>query len=310
MQEIIFFIFLVLYTRRTIDNIQKQKKKKICESNFRSIPSWLWQRRKTQIGLPTYHIKSINHPKELKFCICFFGVLSRSLDYTIKSINENIFNVLSDNNIKADLFVHDMLVTHFKSTRANDNAIIKNKSELLNSLNCNRLFYDSTIQTTFDNNFDWDKTNKYGYMENNLNTHKNAIRQLYSVKKVTQMWEKKNNSYDLYIYLRPDLLYINTLNLKRIIDTLLFTDYLGTPRWHKWGGINDRIYMGNKNIINKFGNRLDFVEDYINKKKKYYHPEKFMKYILSENNIKSIPIDLKGKRVRANGYIVNENFNK
>ena len=247
---------------------------------------------------------------ELKFCICFFGVISRSLDLTIKSINENIFNVLSNKNIKTDLYVHDMQVTNFISTRAKENTIITDKSNLLNTLNCDNLFYDKTNQKEFDNNFNWEKTIKYGYMENNYNAHKNAIRSLYSIKKVTEMWQKKNNKYDYYIYLRPDLLYINKLDIKMILNTLIHSNSLGTPYWQKWkGGFNDRIYMGPKHIIHFFGNRFDYIEDYIITTKTYYHPEKFMKYIALKNNIKHININLEGNRVRSNGVICNENFN-
>ena len=245
---------------------------------------------------------------QLKFCICFFGVVSRSLEFTINSINKNILNVLSQNNIKTDIFVHDMIVKQFISNRAGDNNTIKDNSKLLESLNCNNLFYDKTEQIEFDREFNWKKTIKYGYMENNYNTHQNAIRQLYSLKKVTHMWQNKNKKYDLYIYLRPDLLYINKIDIKMILNTLLHTPYLGTPNWHRWGGINDRIYMGNKHIMDIIGNRLDYVEDYINKKNTFYHPEKFLKYITVRNNIKCITVDLKGKRVRSNGKTVDEKF--
>ena len=41
----------------------------------------------------------------MKVCICFFG-LTRSLRYTIDSINKNILKILEDNNIKYDIYLH------------------------------------------------------------------------------------------------------------------------------------------------------------------------------------------------------------
>ena len=131
--------------------------------------------------------KRKNKKYKLKFCICFFGVLSRSLDLTLKSINDNIFNVLSDNNIKIDLFVHDMKVKKVQERDSKEKNTITDKYYLLKSLNYNNLFYDSTIQEDFDIDFDWfvSMTIKYGSIFD-YTTQQNAIRQLYSLKKVTQ----------------------------------------------------------------------------------------------------------------------------
>ena len=109
----------------------------------------------------------------------------------MNSINKNIFKVLSSFKIKTDLFVHDIITPKVISTRAKDNTNIVDKSSLLTSLDYNKLFYDSTNQEEFDNNFDWEKTIKYGCMENNYNTHQNAIRQLYSLKKLHKCGKRK-----------------------------------------------------------------------------------------------------------------------
>ena len=65
--------------------------------------------------------------------------------------------------------------------------------------------------------------------------------------------------------------------------------------------------MGPKNVIKIIGSRFDYLENYV--KKKFYHPERYLNYILKENNIKCKEINLKGKRVRANGKIKDEDFN-
>lgn len=254
----------------------------------------------------------LNNKLCLKFCVCFFGVTSRSLDLTYKSINDNILDVISNHNIKIDIYVHNMRVKKIVSDTKNGerNIVVKDKTKYLQYLKCDNLIYSETNQADFDSNFNWDKTTKYGlYSQYNLNTHKNAIRQLYSVKKVTEMWQTNGESYDYYIYLRPDLLYINKIDIKAILGTFMHDNTLQTPYWHKWTGFNDRIYMGCEHEISINGNRFDYIDEYI-EKEKVYHPEKFMKYINSKNNIKHVDIDLKGKRVRRNKQIVNEDFSK
>ena len=50
-----------------------------------------------------------------KVCICFYGLVHRSLPHTIDSIEQNIFNVLKENNIEYDTYVHtwDASYAHF-----------------------------------------------------------------------------------------------------------------------------------------------------------------------------------------------------
>lgn len=198
-----------------------------------------------------------------------------------------------------------MRVSDYNNKRAGEKIILSDKTNLLNSLNCNNLIYSETNQVDFDNSFNWEgiHTTKFSYQ-----TLQNAIRSLYSVKSVTQMWQNQDIKYDYYIYIRPDLLYINKINIKLIIGNFISSNTLQTPFWHKCIGLNDRIYMGKENEISIIGNRLDYAKEYTNKQKKGYHPEGFMKYIVEKNKIKIIDINLKGKRVRANGKIVKENF--
>ena len=51
-----------------------------------------------------------------------------------------------------------MKVNQIISNRAHENNIVPDKTNLLNILNCDNLFYDYTNQTEFDNNFDWIKS--------------------------------------------------------------------------------------------------------------------------------------------------------
>ena len=244
--------------------------------------------------------KKIVHSKnkKLRFCICFFGVISRSLKYTKDSIYKNIYEVLDRNNIKYDVYVHNMKIDKILSLQEGEKDVkLSDESKLLRPT-----YFSETNQNNFDKKYNWRKNSKYGVMQNNYNLYQNAIRQIYSVDKVTKMWQKKNKNYDYYIYLRPDLLYTNELDVDLIIKTL-DKDILLTPKWHKWGGLNDRIYMGNKMIIKRFGNRIKYVYEYVNKNKIEYHPETFMKYISEKFKIKTLDIDLIGKRVRSNGKI-------
>jgi hypothetical protein len=244
--------------------------------------------------------------KKLNFCICFFGVMSRSLQHTAESIKKNILKPLEDNNINYDIYAHNMIVDNFTSERAGENNI-KLTNNFHNLLPFNKI--KETNQEEFDKTFDYGKYSKYGFTLGKENTFKNAIRQLYSLKMVNNLSNSQNKNYDLYIYVRPDLLYINEIDIQQIKDNIS-KDVLFTPHWYKSGGINDRIYFGKKKIIDIVANRLDYVEEFIEKEKKSYHPETHMKFMVDKFHIKTIDIDLKGKRVRSTGKIKDEDFSK
>lgn len=237
----------------------------------------------------------------MKLCICFFGVISRSIDKTIDSIRENILDEITRHHHEYHVYVHNMKIDDFVSTRAKDSQKIIDKCHLLP---CD--FFSETIQEDFNRGFPWKDYGKYGYQENNYNTFQNSLRQLYSVKKVTEMWKQSTITYDYFIYLRPDLEYTNKLDLKTI-EEYHDKKILLTPEWGKYlGGLNDRIYMGPEEVIVRFGFRLDYVLDIINSKKIKYHPELFMKLVSEKFSIKTKDIDLRGRRIRANGIAKKE----
>lgn len=216
----------------------------------------------------------------MKFCICFFGVISRSLTYTIDSINKNIFDVLKNNNIEYDVYVHNNIVNNMGNLKLNHpdykllnpTKYIEDKQELI----------DIKIQK---------------YLFNVCDKYKNSIRQIYSAKYVTELWEN-DTEYDLYLYLRPDLLYTNELDISHILENINKENLLFTPHWHKWGGLNDRIFIGKKDVMSKIGKRIDLIPKILKTK---YHSEQFLKLAVDHYGIETIDISLRGDRIRSCG---------
>jgi hypothetical protein len=230
----------------------------------------------------------------MKYCICFFGVVSRSIEYTINSINNNILQVLKENNIEYDIFIHNNRTNILTNVRSYEyNCKIQNDKWRL--LNPTEFIEDD--QSDFDKNYNWKPLFQCGDIhDDNYSSVKNAIRELYSIKRVTSLWENKD-PYDLYLYLRPDLLYINKLT----IPPILKNNTLYTPSWHKWTGLNDRIYFAKYDTMLKIAKRIDYMEELILNTKIPYNAETYMKQVVDKFNIQTIDINLEGERVRANG---------
>jgi len=242
----------------------------------------------------------------MKFCICFFGVIGISLKYTIESIKKNIFNILKERGIEYDVFIHNNRISHIGVPPLPPTYLRTNKKYPIDNLLYKKLNpkkYKETPQINFDKKYNWEMVFKNGDIhQNNFVSLRNAIREIHSIKKVTQLW-KNEEEYDLYLYLRPDLLYINKLDIELILQNINKKNLLFTPAWDKHLGLNDRLYFGKYNTILKIANRIDMIPELIIKTNIAYNAERFMKQIVNKYKINTIDIQLKGLRVRANGII-------
>ena len=227
-----------------------------------------------------------------KICICFYG-LTRSLKYTINSIQNNILKILIKNNYYFDIYLHTYNLDVINNERSNEiNLKLDNQEYKL--LNCDYI--------KIDNQDDFDKTvniNQYlingdPWPENPKVSLLNLLRQLNSLNKVASII-KPNINYSHYLYLRPDLKYLNEFDIQ-IIKNYKNNEFY-TPIWGKFGGLNDRLGFGNKKVMIQFANRIKKTIEYSKTNK--LHSETFLKYVMKEFIIKDIK--MKANRIRANG---------
>lgn len=241
----------------------------------------------------------------MKIAICFWG-LNRSLNYTINSIKTNILDVLKTNNIEYDIYIHTYDINRlYKNIRAGED-ICKIDNSNLYLLDPDYILIDD--QDKIDNILNLKDYRKYGcpWNSDNYETLNNLIRSLYSLNKVTEklFFEINNNNknYDLVIYSRPDVLYIdkfdiNYLNIEN--NTIKLVDYAKYP-------VNDRFSICSLDVAKIYGSRFKEALNYSNNKP--LHSETFLYDILTKNNIKIEEIHFIFYRVRANGKIHYENI--
>ena len=237
--------------------------------------------------------------QQYKIAICFFG-LTRSLKHTYPSIEKNIFKVLKQHNIEYDVFLHTYDLTSISNKRSGEFScqldtdewkMLKPKSHII------------TNQQTFDNSFDWEMLYKHGDIwKDGYNSVRNAIRQLNSLKQVTSLWLNET-PYDYYIYIRPDLYYVNEINVNDILNHIHLDNILVIPYWGNYrGGFNDRIAYGSYSVMKIYGSRIDYLQNYYMQKKikKPYHSERYLTNVIRDHRIFIRYSKLKGIRVRAN----------
>lgn len=235
-----------------------------------------------------------NNPNNPKVALCFFGIC-RSTNYTIESINKYIYEPLKQMNFDYDIYLHTFTMnTIYNNPRNNEkNVMLDNDLYKLIKPDIYKIDDQDEIKKTID--FTKYRSKGDPWL-NNFKSLDNLILALYSLNQVTQLWKNSNIRYDYIIYLRPDVLFLQPLELS-YFNQLNNTNII-LPNFHKYP-INDRFAIGLPNIMLKYGERYNYSYNYslINK----LHAEEYLNYILYINSIKIININFKFCRIRANG---------
>ncbi len=260
----------------------------------------------------------------MKIAIGFFGLI-RSLKYTHESIKENLLNILENNGHQYDIYMHTYDLKILTNKRSYEKDIVLDVMDY-KLLDPKEIIIDN--QDNFDKLFNYKKIMQYGdawkEAKDDFASLKNLIRQLNSLKKLTQMLDKKPK-YDMYIYIRPDLKIISPFNIKWLN---LKSKEIATPKYFKHRGLNDRFAIGKFEELKIYGSRIEEIFNYCNAKKTIYsnrplhnskqvedndktrplHSESLVKYVLNKNRIKNIDLDINLVRVRANGVEVIKDY--
>ena len=248
-----------------------------------------------------------------KVAICLFGILRNKSFFT--NFNETIIENLKKAGIEYDIYIHTYTENTLNFIRTNEFGFVDIK--INNKINYKNIIFEK--QKDFDKKSKelYENVKKYGDIyNNNFESLINLIRQLNSIKKVTSLWSDIEK-YDLYLYMRLDVIYHDKIDIN-FISKYLDQKVIFTPYWHKCYGLNDRFAAGDYDTMKIYGNKLDEIFNYMNnniKKSRYYkkkcslHGERLVKFIVEKYNLKNIDLDFKFSRLRFKGNIVNENFN-
>ncbi len=242
----------------------------------------------------------------MKVALCFWG-LTRSLDYTLESIESCIFQPLRDAGIEYSIFLHTYtLYRPYTNIRAGEVGLqLKNtawrKLQPTASSIENQDLVDKQLQLDIYRTMGdpWrDTPNEHSEQYPTLNNH---IRSLWSLQQVTRLWVASNKSFDAVLYLRPDMMYRRTLNIdwiRTLEDGIIYM-----PNFHLTDGCNDRFAIGKPSVMRIYGYRFGSALEY--SKTHQLHSEKYLGHVLIRNKIMIQYIDFPFRRVRADGKVHN-----
>ena len=248
-------------------------------------------------------IPRIHVPKK-KVALCYWGI-ARSTDFTIESIERNIWKPLEDANIEYTTFVHTFSVNKpYTNSRASEwNIHLKN--DIWKMLLPDHYIVEN--QEDIDKILDFKKYRSHGdpweveqvSMYQKYSTHDNLIRALYSLSKVTNLWKPMASTFDAVIYLRPDVRFISPLNVEWIHECRRGNIY--APNFHLVDDWNDRFAIGKPADMILYGSR--FQDAYQYSLYKPLHSEGFLSEYMKKHKIKPTHIFFLFRRIRADNHI-------
>jgi hypothetical protein len=237
----------------------------------------------------------------MRVCLAFFGI-TRSLKYTIDSINKNIFDIFINNNIEYDVFVHTYKLQNYTNVRTRENKkdVDNNEYKLLKP---DYVEIDDQNMIKNQINMKLYRTQKDPW-KSKYNSVDNFILAQYSKYKIVKMIENSQITYDYILYVRPDCLYLKKININYLF--YVNNDTICIPNFHLYSKykINDRFCIANMNTYKIYGSIFPQLLEL--SKKHSLHSEKIIGMILKNNKIKLKKIPFLFSRVRCNGYIVDK----
>ena len=234
----------------------------------------------------------------MKVALLFFG-LTRSLKYTISSINSNLLDVFKKNNIDYDIYLHTYKLKTYINRRAGEKTNNYDNDEY-KLLSPNYLQIDDQDKIKENLKLKRYRTHPDPW-KTNYQTVDNFILAQYSKLQIVKMVEKSEQKYDYLIYLRPDVKYIQKFNLnffKHINNKTICI-----PNFHLFGPhkFNDRFCITNMNSYKIYGNIFQRLLNI--SKRRSLHSETVLGAVMKNNGLKTIRINFKFSRVRCDGSI-------
>lgn len=234
-----------------------------------------------------------------RVAIVFWGI-SRSVKYTIQSIEENIFDPLRRMNMEYKTFVHTYFIKKpITNPRANEfNQEIDNNEHMLLKPDYIMIDDEETVKQTCD--FDKYRTH-YDFYNTNYKNIDNFIWAMYSKKQACKMVENSGELFDYILICRPDVVYKTPITLQ-LLEVVNDTT-LAVPCFHVfYKRINDRFFILTPSNLQRFGNLFD--ELYVFSINYPVHPEQFIyECLVNKYGIDIVYIPFMFDRVRSNGKV-------
>lgn len=242
----------------------------------------------------------------MRVALAFWG-LTRSLKFTIHSIETHVLKELERHGIEYKIFMHTYVFEGPYSNSRTHERNIKLNFEEYQLLKPHEIRIDNQDEIKATLNMEAYRTkgdpwrNKYVSLDN-------FILASYSRKQVTEMIEKEMLSttttpaFDYILFLRPDVKYL--VPFDPMFFQVVNDDAIAVPNFHMFCGCNDRFAICNPQTYDKYGKLFDRLLAY--SRLASPHSETVHTKVMKHLKIKIVPINFFFNRVRATGAMQND----
>jgi len=234
----------------------------------------------------------------MRIFLGFFGI-TRSLRHTIGSITKHIFEPLQQAGFAPARYGHFHLPDGIFNRRSGEFglAIDREEAALLELQGCQLdQQHPALIAETLAIAHRY--PDPYG---DNYSSAANLCFQLRSLHELWNLIEPQITEQDWVVFLRPDLLYLDRLDLPNIVAGLSRQNAdLAVPAWQPWGGLNDRFAIANARAAQIYATRITRVEA-ATKKIGALHAETLLAFTVGAQRLRVGRLQQRALRIRANG---------
>jgi hypothetical protein len=233
------------------------------------------------------------------------GLAHRSIQHTAASIKKHIIKPLKKVG-RLDVFYHSWELPELTHSWTDEHKIRLSTNKFLEEFPEAKGYFSS--QDEFLKSIDFE--NFYSQLTSPLVTKfasplkekeitKSFLCYLKSMSLALDIMKKysNNKSYDLIIFARFDILYLNSIQILPLKDRLLYI-----PDFHHYLGYNDRFAYGKSDAMDIYLARYSYLSEWLSKDD-HSGTEKMLKFWLQKNQVNVRFFKLFFKRVRANGLI-------
>ena len=237
------------------------------------------------------------------------GLVHRSLRHVVASFREKVIAPLLRLG-EVDIFFHSWDVSAIHNPRGNEHRVAVETAEVARLLPEARGIFES--QEEFDRTVDWERLFERNPMRHCTGSEEAARATLMNFRRALESQERgwrffeeaKTRRYDRVVVTRPDLRFLEELGTSNIDQPTLNVEVreISVPRFHAWGGVNDRFAIGSEEVIRIWSNRSAFADGWLLKAGGESSEWLLLKW-LERNGIKPDFLDFVFQRVRANGEV-------
>ena len=232
----------------------------------------------------------------MKVALCFWG-LTRSLKYTLQSIQDQIIGPLKKAGIEYKIFLHTFSFrSEYHNPRAHETGIKLNFQEY-KLLEPDYFMIEDQDEVKKRLNLEQYRT-KEDPWSNGYSSLDNFICAMYSKKQIGVMIQKSGQVFDNFIFLRPDVLFLNPLSTHYLLTVRDNKVYC--PHFHLFPDFNDRFFICSREHVYTYTQLFDDMLTF--SRHAPLHSERFQYAMLTQKyQLIVVYMDIHFNRIRANG---------